>query len=103
MTTLKLNLNIKIKFYLFFLLFHTSLLIAQTTLPKTSDGWTMFEPSKSSLIVYVSSSDGNDVTGSTYAIENVGDNPLVPKANFNLKPFKTFEAAFEKTRNSQAD
>jgi hypothetical protein len=105
MRILKIKIKIKISIIscLFLMLFYTYSLNAQTALPKTSGGWTMFQPSKNSLIVYVSSSDGNDDTGVAYTITSIGSDPFVPEADFNLKPFQTFKAAFEKTRDNQAD
>lgn len=102
LTDLKLNLTIKIAFCISLLLL-TFILNAQSTLNKISDGWTIFKPSKNSFIVYVSSSEGDDATGIIYTIKDVGDDPFSPKIHSNLKPFKTFKAAFEKTRNNHPD
>lgn len=64
-------------------------------------GWTEFTPSDDSYIVYVSAS-GNDATGEVYLPSDaaVGDDPFRPIA---IKPFATFDAAFDETRNGSPD
>jgi hypothetical protein len=75
---------------------------AHAALPKTSEGWTIFNPSKDSLIVYVSN-DGDDETAKKYTKKQLGNSPFTPPENMVLPSFKTFKAAFEKTRKNKPD
>lgn len=72
-------------------------------LVKTDEGWTIFKASQESIIVYVSSSEGNDETGMAYTTQDIGDDPFIPDRHIVLKPFKTFKSAFNKTRNNKPD
>ncbi len=74
----------------------------QNTLPKDSDGWTIFHPQDESRILYVSSSTGNDQTALTYSKSSpeVGNDPFLPG---NVKPFKTIAAAYAAARDKQPD
>jgi hypothetical protein len=72
------------------------------SLPKTSAGWTIFTPSEDSLIVYVSQ-NGNDETAKTYNKNELGNSPFTAPENMVLYSFKTFKAAFEKTRKNKPD
>ncbi|MDB4327228.1 hypothetical protein OAA14_01635 [bacterium] len=47
------------------------------SLPKNSEGWTIFTPSEDSLIVYVSQ-NGNDETAKTYTKKELGNLPFTP-------------------------
>jgi hypothetical protein len=75
---------------------------AHAALPTTSEGWTIFTPSDDSLIVYVSQ-NGNDETAKTYTKKELGNLPFTPPDNMTLLSFKTFKAAFEKTRKNRPD
>jgi hypothetical protein len=75
---------------------------SHAALPTTSEGWTIFTPSEDSLIVYVSNA-GNDETAKTYAKKELGSSPFNPPENMTLHSFKTFKAAFEKTRKNKPD
>ena len=75
---------------------------AHAALPKTSEGWTIFTPSKDSLIVYVSN-DGDDETAKKYTKKQLGNSPFTPPENMVLRSFKTFKAVFEKTRKNKPD
>ena len=72
------------------------------SLPKKSEGWTIFTPSEDSLIVYVSN-DGNDETAETYTKKELGNSPFTPPKKMILRSFKTFKAAFGKTRENKPD
>ena len=74
-----------------------------SVLPKDAKGWTIFTPSPQSIVVYVSSSKGDDITGRAYHSDdaNVGGNPFTP--NTTIRPYKTFAKAFEQTREGQPD
>jgi hypothetical protein len=63
-------------------------------------GWTDLTPSSNTLIVYVSSVDGNDLTGGTYSAAQVGD-PFNP--SISIQPFRTIAAGLDKLRNGHPD
>ena len=76
--------------YLLLLLFLTPILsYAQLD----NDGWTILTPSSTTKIIYVSASDGDDLTGETYTSANseIGSDPFLPSGV--IMPFKTIEAA----------
>lgn len=102
MKSISINSSI-VNVFILILAMNSTLSKTAELLDRTNDGWTIFQPSKNTNIVYVSSSDGNDDTGDIYTIKDIGDDPFVPRSNFSLKPFKTFKAAFEKTRNNHPD
>jgi len=83
--------------------FTPSLTGATEYFPKNTEGWSIFEASPESHIIYVSSSGGNDETGTSYTIEEIGYRPFTPKTKERLNAFKTFSAAFKKTRNNKPD
>lgn len=62
-------------------------------------GWSIYEPSADSRLIYVSSTDGNDDSGEYYAPQDIIDirNPE------NIKPFKTIQAAIDRTRKGYPD
>lgn len=81
-----------------------------TGLPMTEDGWTdllaMYQHPdyyNDSRIIYVSSSDGNDVTGTWYTPNSavVGADPFNPVAP--VQPFKTLAAAYSQLRDGYPD
>lgn len=67
------------------------------------EGWTRFSPSADSRIIYVSDSDGDDATGKVYGQSDraVSADPRNPSRD--IKPFKTFSAAFKHTRDGYPD
>ncbi len=79
-----------------------SIFNVQASLPKTPEGWSIFTPSEESLIVYVSN-NGNDDTAKAYTPKELGTSPLTPPQHITLRPFKTFKAAFKKTRKNKPD
>jgi len=103
MQTMQVKCNIDFCDILFTFTLLLSFLTTAQTLPKTPEGWTVFSPSDESLIVYVSSSDGNDETAQTYTKTELGNSPFSPPENILLRPFKTFDAAFKRTRNNKPD
>ncbi len=81
----------------------TQLVHAQNSLPKDSNGWTLFTPSVDSRIVYVSESTGDDATGASYSANDseIGDDPFTPGGV--IQPFKTIAAAFGAVRAGYPD
>lgn len=81
----------------------TSFLNAQNTLPRDSDGWTIFTPHENTRIHYVSSSTGDDGSAQAYtpASAEIGNNPFLPSGE--VKAFKTIAAAYESSRDGQPD
>lgn len=75
---------------------------AQTALPRDANGWTILTPSAQSRIVYVSSS-GSDATGKYYSIadQEIGSNPFAPAGS--ILAYATIAAAFTQTRAEQPD
>lgn len=67
-----------------------------------ANGWTILNPSNTSKIIYVSSSEGQDNTGEVYANTSavLGNNPIQPTGT--IKPFKTIAAAVSKVNNGGA-
>ena len=76
---------------------------ATTWLPKDAAGWTVFKPDTKGLIMYVSSSAGDDATGKACSPNDpaVGNNPFLPAGA--VKPFKTIAAALKNAREGQPD
>ena len=72
------------------------------SLPKDSEGWTIFTPSDDSRIMYVSA-DGNDSTGTVYDDDDaaLGGNPFNPSGPINS--FATYMAAYANTRDGYPD
>jgi hypothetical protein len=72
-------------------------------LPVDEKGWTILKPAKDSLIIYVSSSAGDDATGQVYAVNApvVGADPQKPAGD--VKPFKTVDVALKKVRSDSPD
>lgn len=68
-----------------------------------ANGWTIFEPSSDSRIVYVSASLGNDATAQFYAYNDpeINGNPFQPQST--ILPYQTLSAAFSQIRNGYAD
>ncbi len=79
-------------------------LIAQNTLPRDADGWTIFTPHAETQIVYVSTS-GDDATGAVYTAASdgatIGTDPFLPTET--IKPFKTIKAAAAAVRSGKPD
>jgi hypothetical protein len=73
------------------------------SLPKGSDGWTAFNPSADSRIVYVSVAAGNDLSGQAYSPTDavIGPDPFRPSGA--VLPFKTYAAAREAVREGSPD
>ncbi len=71
-------------------------------LPQTN-GWTQFTASSDSRIIYVSDSDGDDVTAISYAASSseVGSNPFEPSGV--ILAYKTINAAKAQVRSGFAD
>lgn len=77
--------------------------LAEHWLPMDDYGWTTVRPAPDSQIIYVSSSDGNDVTAQVYKSgdEAVGDDPTGPSGG--IKPFRTIDAAMAAARDKMPD
>jgi len=99
---LEIKINGRLIFTLIAFLLSVLSFSTLASLPKTSEGWTMFTPSEDSLIVYLSN-DGNDETAKTYTKKELGNSPFAPPQNMVLRSFKTFKAAFKKTRKNKPD
>ncbi|NLC31302.1 MAG: hypothetical protein GX765_04605 [Candidatus Moranbacteria bacterium] len=71
-------------------------------LPKDENGWTIFNPSADTRIMYVSAS-GNDSIGQIYSSTSpeVGSDPFRPGEN--IQPFATYAAAFANAREGYPD
>lgn len=74
-------------------------LLARETIGWDETGWSTFEPSEDSRLIYVSSSDGNDSTAEYYAPLDIAD----IEHPGNIKPFKTIHAAIDRTRKGYPD
>lgn len=74
-------------------------LLPRETIGWDETGWSTFEPSEDSRLIYVSSSEGDDESGEYYAPQDIRDleNPE------NIKPFKTIHAAIDHTRKGYPD
>ena len=72
------------------------------SLPKDSQGWTVFTPSADSRIIYVSNS-GNDGTGQYYSpgSSSIGSDPFKPIGPVNA--FSTYSAAKQQARDGYPD
>lgn len=77
--------------------------VAQNTLPRDDDGWTIFTPSEDTRIAYVSSSSGNDTDARTYGKDDpeIGDDPFLPTGE--IAPFATIAAAFDSVNDGAPD
>jgi hypothetical protein len=91
----------KIYFVLILFFFPTLIFSTNLNLPRDSDGWTIFTPSSDTRIMYVSIS-GNDDTGAIYYSNSpeVGSDPFKP---VSIKPFATYAAAYEHSRDGYPD
>ena len=71
--------------------------------PQDEQGWSIIEPSADSLIMYVSSSDGDDATGAAYSPDasEIGDDPFNPTGI--VQPFATIAEALDQTREGYPD
>jgi hypothetical protein len=96
---LEIKINGRLIFTLIAFLLSVFIFSAHASLPKNSEGWTIFTPSEDSLIVYVSQ-NGNDETAKTYAKKELGSSPFNPPENMTLHSFKTFK---ENTRQNKPD
>jgi len=99
---LEIKINGRLIFTLIAFLLSVLSFSTYASLPKNSEGWTIFTPSEDSFIVYVSD-NGNDETAKTYTKKELGNSPFTPPGNMTLHSFKTFKAAFEKTRKNKPD
>ena len=81
------------------LMFASLFSTAQTTIGQ--DGWTILNPQNAEKIIYVSSSEGNDLTGEVYLtpFSTIGSDPFLPT---DIKAFKTVAAAAKKLNDGEA-
>ena len=75
-----------------------------TSLPVAQDdqGWTLLDATQAEKILYVSTSAGDDATGTVYTLPSgaVGEDPQLPQGS--VLPFKTVAAAAGKVRDGEA-
>ncbi len=72
--------------------------LAARWLPVDGDGWTVLSPSTDTQLLFVSSVDGDDVTGQAYAPSDhvIGPNPF--HSSGEVKPYRTIRAALKVAR-----
>ena len=72
-------------------------------LPLDNQGWTTYQPSINSRIIYVSSQEGNDKTGQVYSpnSKEIGDNPFLPQEE--IKAFQSISAALKEAKDNSPD
>jgi hypothetical protein len=72
-------------------------------LPVDEGGWTVLSPSADTRLLFVSSADGDDTTGRSYAPGDpaIVPNPLSPVDE--VRPYKTIRAALAAARDGQPD
>lgn len=87
---------------LVFLATQAAIAYSPISLPKDTDGWTVFTPSADSRIIYVSNA-GNDATGQFYSPGDpvLGANPFNPTGTINA--FDTYSAARQQARDGYPD
>ncbi len=83
-----------------FLLLLLTFPVSAQNLSLDAEGWTVFNPSTDSRIIYVSSTDGNDATAVTYTAAQVGT-PFNPTTT--IKPYKTVAEARKQLRDNHPD
>ncbi len=73
------------------------------SLPRDANGWTVFTPAADSRIIYVSSSEGDDDTGTYYDKDaaEIGADPFQPAGA--IMPYATVSAAFAVARDGYPD
>src|SRR5690606_17417998 len=85
------------------IIFFTFFLISYAAMAQLdSQGWTTLDPERTSKIIYVSSSGGNDATGMVYSPSDnaIGSDPQKPAET--VKAFKTLEAASAEISSGEA-
>jgi hypothetical protein len=71
--------------------------------PQDANGWSRLTPSNDSRLIYVSSSEGDDATATTYlpGDNEIGDDPFNPVAA--IKPYASIDEALTQTREGYPD
>jgi len=99
---MKGRLILSIFIYLYLANINPIFAFQEIELPQDSQGWTVFEPSPDSRILYVSES-GDDDTGLIYtrASTVIGDDPFNPIGT--IRPFRTYQGAAQEVREGYPD
>jgi hypothetical protein len=101
--TMKSAIQLLLLFWTAVIVLATSRLYAQNSLPRDTNGWTIFTPSTDTRLIYVSSTNGNDATAQFYTPSDaaISSDPFLPSGA--IKPYKTIAEAAKNARNDSPD